>query len=323
MNRVDKKDISPAWLMLVISLPTQNATLRMRIWRTLKGMGCAALRDGVYLLPESTEHEEIFSNLAEEIKKVGGSAHILTVESRDKQSEDFRTLFDRSAEYASLKEEIIKSRTSLKSIEHAAIGRVVKGLRRDFNAIAKVDFFPGATKIQAETALTEAEVEAAALVVITPDEQHIGSIAITQLDSAAYNGRLWATRRHPWIDRLASAWLIKRFIDPDAKFLWLEKPEDCPESAVGFDFKGAAFTHIGNYVTFETLVLSFGLGSDTGLMRLAGLVHFLDVGGIPVKEASGLETILLGAKRKSADDDSLLAEAMITFDYLYAAYQEK
>jgi len=321
MSSVNKKDISQAWLMLIISLPTQNATLRMRIWRTLKGMGCVALRDGVYLLPESTEHKVSFSNLAEEIKRAGGSACILKVESE--QGGDFKTLFDRSAEYASLKGGIFKFRTSLKDIEHAAIGRLIKGLRRDFNAIAKVDFFPGETKIQAEAALTDAEAEAAALVCITPDGQHIGSISITQLDHAAYQGRLWATRRHPWIDRLASAWLIQRFIDSDAKFLWLEKPEDCPDGAVGFDFSGAAFSHMGNHVTFETLVLSFGLGSDAGLMRLAGLVHFLDVGGISVKEASGLETILLGAKRKCADDDSLLAEAMITFDYLYAAYQEK
>jgi len=294
----------------------------MRIWRTLKGMGCAALRDGAYLLPENTEHKGAFPNLAVEIIKAGGNAHVLTVDCRDRQSEDFKTLFDRSAEYASLKDGIVKFRTSLKDIEHAAVGRLIKGLRRDFNAIAKVDFFPGEAKIQAEVALTDAEVEAAALVVITPDEQHIGRVAITQLDPAAYQGRLWATRRNPWIDRLASAWLIQRFIDSDAKFLWLEKPEDCPDNAVGFDFGGAAFSHVGNHVTFETLMLSFGLGSDTGLMRLAGLVHFLDVGGIPVKEASGLETILSGAKRKCADDDSLLAEAMITFDYLYAAYQE-
>ncbi|MBS1236756.1 MAG: ChrB, partial [Proteobacteria bacterium] len=127
----------------------------------------------------------------------------------------------------------------------------------------------------------------------------------------------------PWVDRLASAWLIKRFIDPKARIVWLKDPKTCPRRALGFDFDGAVFTHVGARVTFEVLLASFALEDDKGLERLGQLVHYLDVGGVPVPEAAGLETILNGARRQHADDDRLLAEAAKTFDYLYNAFSQK
>jgi hypothetical protein len=102
-----------------------------------------------------------------------------------------------------------------------------------------------------------------------------------------YRGRLWATRQRLWIDRVASAWMIRRFIDPQAKFLWLKRVKDCPKRAVGFDFDGAEFTHADSKVTFEVLVASFGLHEDPGLARLGALVHHLDVWGIPIAEGPG------------------------------------
>jgi hypothetical protein len=122
------------------------------------------------------------------------------------------------------------------------------------------------------------------------------------------------------VDRLASAWLIQHFIDPKARFLWLVKPSDCPKDAIGFDFDGATFTHIGARVTFEVLLASFGLEGDPALSRLAALVHYLDVGGIPVPEAAGLDAILWGVRLRCDTDDTLLAEATKIFDCLYAAF---
>jgi hypothetical protein len=121
---------------------------------------------------------------------------------------------------------------------------------------------------------------------------------------------------------MASAWLIRRFIDRDARFLWLEKPEDCPPEALGFDFDGAEFTHTGHLVTFEVLLASFGLEADPALAKLSALVHNLDVGGMPVMEASGIEMILGGIRKRCADDDALLADASKIFDDLYAVYGE-
>src|SRR5574337_918282 len=116
--------------------------------------------------------------------------------------------------------------------------------------------------------------------------KHPANGTVPRLDPAAHRHRLWATRARPWVDRLASAWLIRRFIDPEARFLWLTRPEDCPPEALGFDFDGAAFTHVGARVSFETLLASFGLEAGA-LQRLGLLVHFLDVGGIQPPEAAG------------------------------------
>ena len=140
------------------------------------------------------------------------------------------------------------------------------------------------------------------------------------MDKTRYQKRVWATRKDPWVDRLASAWLIKRFIDPGARFAWIERPRDRPDKAVGFDFDGAEFTHVGNRVTFEVLVVSFGLDNDPALAPIGAAVHFLDAGGIPVADANGLETLLRGAREKARNDDALLAEAMRVLDLFYSAY---
>ena len=113
---------------------------------------------------------------------------------------------------------------------------------------------------------------------------------------------------------------IARFIDSDAKFKWLAKPEDCPKKALGFDFDSAAFTHIGQRVTFEVLVASFGLEEDAALMRICGIVHYLDVGGVMPPEAAGLEAVLKGVRETAKNDDALLAVIVPVFDGLYAAF---
>ena len=141
------------------------------------------------------------------------------------------------------------------------------------------------------------------------------------IDRARYQKRVWATRKAPWVDRLASAWLIKRFIDRDARFVWIARPSECPKKAVGFDYDGAQFTHVKNRVTFEVLAAAFGLDQDPALAKIGAAVHFLDVGGIPVPEANGLETMLKGAKERARDDDTLLAEAVRTLDLLYSGYR--
>src|SRR5262249_43689548 len=125
---------------------------------------------------------------------------------------------------------------------------------------------------------------------------------------------------HLWIDRVASAWLIKRFIDPRAEFVWLKRVKDCPRRALGFDFNGAEFTHVDSKVTFEVLLASFGLEQDAGLARLGALIHHLDVGGIPVAEGPGLATIMAGARKLQPDDDALLKAMSPVFDSLYAGY---
>lgn len=314
-------DIMTAWFALVVSLPTQNGTGRMRLWRALKAGGCAVLRDGVYLLPGGAEPGPLFGGLAQDVEAGGGTAHLLTLTARDEAQEaTFRALFDRAQQYTELLEEIVQAHAALTPAETPALRKTLKKLRRDFEALAAIDFFPDTAQARTGTALNE--LEQAAQARYSPGEPHSAAGKIAKLDKAGYRGSVWATRRHLWVDRMASAWLIRRFIDPAARFVWLDSPADCPADALGFDFDGAAFTHMGSRVTFEVLMASFSLESDAGLARLAGLVHFLDIGGIPVSDAGGVETLLTGLHNRCGDDDTLLAEAGRIFDLLYTAYAE-
>jgi hypothetical protein len=310
-----------AWLQLVTSLPTENATERMRVWRALKATGAGILRDGVYVLPERPDLEEVLAGLAAEITEAGGSAHLLRVEARDEaQAEALRALVDRTEDYAALVDEIGRARKRFTRRDPAAVRRQSRALRRQFEAIVATDFFPGASKTQAEATLRE--MEAAATEILSPGEPHGQRGPIPRLDRGQYRRRVWATRKAPWVDRLASAWLIKRHVDPAASFVWLETPPDLPAEAVGFDFDGARFTHVESRVTFEVLLKSFDLDDNEALRRLGDLVHYLDVGGIPVPDAAGVTTALTGAKQQSHDDDQLLTHALVLFDWLYAAYAD-
>lgn len=310
------------WISLVISLPGRRGTARMRVWRALKALGAGVLRDGVYLLPDSRSAREAFAAQAGVIQQAGGSAHVLPFDGLTReQGRTFRALFDRGVEYADLVARLQKLRTRLARKRPASVARTLRGLRREYEALRVTDHFPGAPAQQAEQLIGELEAQVRATA--TPGEPSAAPGCIERRDPREYRGRRWATRARPWVDRLASAWLIKRFIDPKAKFVWLQDIKRRPKSALGFDFDGAEFSHVGSRVTFETLLASFGLESDPALVRVGRLVHCLDVGGAPVAEAQGLATILAGARQRIASDDALLAEVSRIFDSLYAVYQQE
>lgn len=304
-----------SWLILILTLPTENATARMRAWRALKACGAAVLRDGVYVMPANEQHRGILAAIAEDVSASGGSTHLL-----EASGEDYAGLFDRMADYQQLVTDIAACRDDLDKVAPADLSRRARKLRKQLDAIAQTDFFPG--QAQAQTATLLDTLDAAIRSRLSPDEPTPRTAAIAQLDAAHFQSRLWATRRRPRVDRLASAWLIRRFIDANARFLWLEKPADCPAEAMGFDFDGAAFSHAGERVTFETLLASFGLEANPVLARIARIVHFLDVGGLPVAEAAGLEMLLAGMRASIADDDALLDAASAAFDYFSSALKE-
>lgn len=296
------------FLALFVTLSTKQSAGRMRIWRALRTLGAATLRDGVYVLPESPSHAAALEQLAVDARSVEGTADIYLLDNRDEaQKQALIALFDRSADYAEL----------LKTIRTTdpADAKALRASRREFSALATIDFFPGEARRQTEAALTALEAAASG-------EPTDSRGQIRRLASADFASRTWATRKHLWVDRMASAWLIRRFIDKKATFLWLDSPKKCPKTALGFDFDSAAFTHVGGNVTFEVLMLSFGLESDPALARIAAIVHFLDAGGVPVPEASGIEAVLAGARDTTADDDALLTEASRLFDNLHHHYSQ-
>ena len=306
------------WLLLVISLPTASGTARMRIWRALKTLGCVALRDGAYLLPARADGHRALRELGDECIREGGSAWLMAIAPGD-EAASFRQLFDRSEQYAELRAEWKRIHRTLSSLPLPELARLRQRLQRDLDALRSIDFFPSDASAEADAAWLEFAKRIDAF--LSPDEPRETSGRLPRLDAAKYRGRTWATRRRLWVDRVASAWLIRRFIDPEAKFRWLAKPSDCPKSALGFDFDGATFTHVGDRVTFETLLASFGLDDDPALARLGAMVHTLDVGGEQVPEAAGFEAVMAGARERLADDDALLLEISAVLDSLYLHFQ--
>lgn len=309
-----KASLAP-WILLVVSLPGATKAARMRLWRALRAGGAGALRDGVYALPASETGRAFFAQQAAQAITAGGSAQVIEFQSDGaSQQQHLIGLFDRSADYAALLGRIHAQRASL---PRRSSPRALAGLRREFEALAATDFFPGPAQAQVGSALLDLEV---ATTGGAAGEPHAQAGHIARRDSAAYRGRVWATRARPWVDRLASAWLIGRFIDPDARFRWLARPADRPKRAIGFDFDGAEFTHVGGKVSFEVLVASFDLDDDAALVRIGAIVNALDVGGAPAVEAGGLAAILRGLRVTIDDDDALLAAAAGVFDALYEGF---
>jgi hypothetical protein len=304
-----------SWLATVTQLSTEDPAARMRVLRTLESLGAAVVREGVYLLPDTPANRQSLEALTDYVGRGAGIAQVLQVKPTSAaQDEAFKRLFDRSARY----EDLIKTVESLSigygHADPSAISRVLHKQRRDLNAIAALDFFPTPARTRAQQAIATAEAEVKKLL-----------YARSQADiapSETLQGRTWATRKPLWADRLAAAWLLRRFVDPDARIVWLEKSDPPPSGAIGFGFDGARFAASEARVGFEEILAQLGLADNAALVKIGTIVHFLEVGGTPVPEAAGVQTLLLGAARRARGEDALLDEAEKTFDLLYEAYCE-
>ncbi|MCE1243653.1 chromate resistance protein ChrB domain-containing protein [Oryzomicrobium sp.] len=307
------------WLLFIATLPGQAGSLRLRFWRQLKGIGAVNLRDGVYLLPAQESLRPVLASLRDELIAAEGSAWLVDLPSQSPEMElAWRALFDRSEAYREWRTAFGAFSDRLAEAPETEARRQVRQIRKDLEAIATIDFFPDDQLDIARRALADAERRLTRQ--FAPDEPEAAEGLVPRLSLSNYQGRLWATRSRLWVDRIASAWLIRRFIDRDARFVWLKDTKDCPPDALGFDFDGAAFTHVGNLVSFETLLVSFGLDTDRGLLRLGALVHGLDVGDGMTPEGQGFEAILEGARQRHTDDDRLLEEISPVLDSLHAYF---
>lgn len=306
------------WLILTATLPTRPSGLRVRIWRTLKSTHCATLREGVYLLPAAAASAKAFWEMDAAIRQAGADAHLLELQARDAaQENDFLARFDRSELYAEFALSLKEARKAFKAAAEAEIRKTLRSLEGQLQSILEADFFPGRAAQAASAGLRALHQETQRQ--LSPGEPVTASGSIALLDSADYQGKTWATRARPWVDRLATAWLVQRFVDKAPRFVWLANAKKCPESALGYDFDGATFSHVAERVTFEVVAASFGLDKDPALVRLGQLVHFIDMGGIAVDEASGLELLVRGLQAQHADDAALLAAALPLFDTLFEA----
>ena len=304
------------WSTLIMTLPTQPNAVRLRIWRNLKALGCAALRDGAYLLP--AEHAGLLAPIAAEVKEHGGTAMVLTLSAEDSvQRQEIEALFDRTDAFTQWRGTATALQAELAQLTETDARRRLRSIAESLLSLHRIDYYPGEAAAQADADLASLR-QALDATFSRGEPAALPAHGITRLQAAAFQNQRWATRARPWVDRLACAWLIRRFIDPGARFVWLADPASPPADVLGFDYDGARFTHVGALVTFEVLIASFGLEADPRLQRLARAVHYLDAGGMPVPEAAGLEAVLAGLREVHAADDALTQAAAQVFDALYA-----
>jgi hypothetical protein len=308
-----------AWLVLIVSLPPNPSSLRVRAWRRLRALGAVPLKNSVYLLPFSPEHQEHFHWLTQEIQKDGGEATLLRVERIETMTPaEVIHLFQaaRDEDYRALASRL---RPVLAALGRKSVGRTrarleeeLARLARELERLREIDFFDAPARREAER-LKEA-VERRLRPPRAPGQPGEG-----ELRADALRGRRWVTRPRPHVDRLASAWLIKRFVDPEAEFLFAA-PEEFPPDAIAFDAPGAEFGHHGPDCTFETLLGRFAL-SDRRLRRLGEIVHEVDLrdGRFGREEARGLDLAIRGLLLVLKDDHEVLAYGLTLFDGLYAA----
>lgn len=313
------KETDP-WLLLVVTLPTSSATPRMRLWRAIKALGCAGIRDGSYILPNSKAHVRALEDLAEQTNQDGGNGWVVEMRARSEEDETaFRNLFDRSTDYQQLLNVIVQAHIQIKDQTPSEISKTGKRLRKELEVLEKIDFFPSESSLATKSALEDFEISMQKI--LSPNEPTPVFRSIPRLDAKDFQKQVWATRAHLWVDRLASAWLIRRFIDTNPTFKWFEENTKCPTDAIGFDFDDAMFTHVGDKVTFEVLMESFGL-FQPALERVAEIVHYIDAGGIPPPEASGIESVLAGLKESVPNDDQFLAMACNVFDGVLKTFEK-
>lgn len=310
-----------AWLILTATLPTNPSGLRVRVWRALKATGAGTLREGVYVLPTTAATAPALRNLERTITAAGADAHLLEVTARDQVQENvFRSLFDRSELYAELLQAVKEARKAIRRSSEAELHKTLRALEQQLQQVQASDFFPGKDRAAAMQAVADLRREVE--LHLSPDEPAPKLASIEPRSVHEFQGRTWATRKRPWVDRLATAWLVQRFVDKRPKFIWLADAKKCPKEAVGYDFDGAAFTHVEDMVTFEVVARTFGLDESPAIRRIGELVHYIDIGGVPPEEAPGLEMLVRGLQAQHTQDDALLKAGISLFDSLHAALQD-
>lgn len=314
------------WLLIFYSVPSNPVSNRMKIWRKLAKAGAVQLKGSVYILPANEEHEEFLQWLIGEVKSMGGDgAFVRSAEIKTMANDDIVQLFttqvgeeyNRLEKFLDVLERKVQSiRKGSKSEEGKGLAGQAAKITKELEETGKRDWFnsPAGLAIKKrlhtlQTALREAGGKA-------PGE--VSSIASRRIQD--YQGKTWATRKNPFVDRMASAWLIKRFIDPKASFAFIDERDVAAldASTVAFDLRGAAFTHVGDLCSFEVLVKSFGI-KGKAVKNIAEIVHDLDVKddkyGKP--EAAGIEEILAGIRKTAENDADGLERGMAAFEMLY------
>lgn len=328
MNRDEPKR---EWILLIHQLPPKPTNLRVRTWRKLQRLGAVAIKNSVYVLPFNEKTHEDFQWLKQEIETSGGEATVFRAGSVEGATDDeiiaaFRK--ERDEDYARVTAELEALTGAVREQKkggHLSAGRLggheaeLDRLHAELERVVATDFF-------------NAKGRAAALAAYERCRQTLHSSRPREtlktkgraggghvLDRSQYQGRRWVTRPNLHIDRLATAWLIRQFIDSRPRFYFVAEGETV-EGGIRFDMFGAEFTHHGEDCTFETVIKRFGLGGDPALRQMAEIVHDIDLkdGKFNRHEAAGLNAVVRGLGELLKDDRKLIRQSGAVFDGLYA-----
>lgn len=315
------------WLLFIHQLPSQQSNLRVTTWRRLQQIGAIPLKQAVYALPDTADAREDFEWLKTEVKAAGGDATVFAADHVDAWSdgalvEEFRRV--RQDTYDELTrdvEQALKRASSArrpKGTRAPALRRLLDIFRERLVAVEKIDFFGSAGRDRVLTMLRQLEDRIAG-----PNRPSAPAETDSSGRMASFQGRLWITRPRPGVDRMASAWLIRRFIDRQAEFSFAVDRALVPDHGVPFDMFGVEFSHQGEGCTFETLCSVFGIDGPA-LSRIAAIVHDLDLkdGRFSAPECSTVSAMIEGLQLAYQSDEALLEQGMTLFDSLYRSFAQ-
>ncbi len=304
------------WIVLSYSLPSRANTPRVTLWRRLRRLGAISPTGSVYILPAYDDCVESFQWLAQEIQQAEGEALVMRVPQFEGLDDgQIMALFNqaRAEEYEEILEQLIDLERQIETAELEDpvpdFQSTLHKLQKQQNEVARIDYFqcPQGTAVTAQLNRIKQQ--------LAPNDTGITQIATAVI--AQYQDKQWVTRPHPHVDRLACAWLIRRYLDPEAVIRYAAEPEP---NEVAFDMDGAEFSHLGNLCTFEVMLQTFKL-DDPALHLLAEIVHEIDLrdGRYQRPETAGIDATLRGWLLAGVPDSELERRGIALFEGLYAA----
>jgi hypothetical protein len=322
------------WLLFFYTVPAKPVGSRTKVWRKLSKVGAVKLKGTAYILPYSDQHHEILQWLISELSSLGGEGALVRTDTIEPlEYDDIVSLFNNQCvkgyrklldEFDALERKINILRQADKAGADKNLTGQLNKLQRKLHSVKKVDFFASTFGVELESKMK----------ILTNELYHLasagkkrklkaGTIKIPLRKIREYQGKTWVTRKNPFVDRMASAWLIRKFIDKQAVFVFIDDkiPKPSGNDVVTFDIRDGDFTHTRDLCTIEILISSFGL-EDKGLQHVSNIVHDIDLkdGKYRSPEADGIEMILSGIRKSTATDSSALKKGMDLFEALYASF---
>ncbi len=328
-----KKEENPSWILFFYTVPSKPVKNRIKFWRRLAKAGAVQLKGAVYVLPHNEEHYEFCQWLMAEVAALGGDGDFVITDTFEMLSNSsIISLFknQREEDYSTMEKKITDLEVKLSSVEKGSKVKNAENLRVQLNKLLKeytdikgIDFFPPRASFEAEKRISSIQRKMTSVLKQSrTKESDKKKTTIHRRNRSNYKGRVWITRKNPFVDRMASAWLIRKFIDRDAEFQFIDqnKRGNLKNNTVVFDMKDGEITHIGDNCTFEVLVKSFAI-KDKAVKKIAQLVHELDIKDekFSSPEAKGIGEILLGIRKTGRNDMDILKRGMDVFEMLYAS----